>query len=158
MGGLFQTSKKDRDWQAYAAPPPPPRPVVLRPVPDAAPTSRNSDREPIFDAGHAPTDKGHPFDASLEICEVDDRDQPGAPWPARGRTLSRSALTFRTRRMCYEGRRLLVAVHMIDDKPVLLFGHVARCDYQGAGQYLVDLQLAPIPDRHELRTWLGSRG
>ncbi|MBL9031220.1 MAG: hypothetical protein JNM80_05885 [Phycisphaerae bacterium] len=116
-------------------PPPPPRAVERKQEPSAS-----------------------KFDAELDVCELDDRDRPGPAWAARGRELGRSHLVFRSRRMCYQGRRVLVAVHLIDDTPLPLFGQVAACEYDGEGQYRVELELLRVPERAEVSAWLSSRG
>lgn len=96
----------------------------------------------------------HRFDADLDLAEVDERHRPGPAWSARGQALSRSRLIVRTRRMCYPGRRLLVAVHLIDHRPVLLFGSVSTCEYDRDGLYCLDLELAPVPNSPDIATWL----
>ncbi len=60
--------------------------------------------------------------------------------------------------MCYVGRTLLVAVHLIDDKPVALMGTVHHCDYDGEGQYRVDIDLVPVTHDPEIQAWLNARG
>lgn len=98
------------------------------------------------------------FDAELDLCELDDRDRPGPTWSGKGRELSRSNLVFRSRRMCHCGRRVLVAVHLIDDKPVPLFGRVLTCEYDGDGLYRVELELQKPPERAEVADWISKRG
>jgi hypothetical protein len=97
---------------------------------------------------------GHEFDAELDGSELDDRDRPGPTWTAHGKRLSRSNLSFRTRRMSYAGRRLLLAIHLIDSQPVPLFGVVRTCEYDGEGMYLMDLDLMPVPDKPDIQEWL----
>jgi hypothetical protein len=134
-------------------PPPPPRPA----------TSFFDDDEDKTTAMAAPVKvnfkrpSGVRFDAELDMCELDDRDRPGPVWTARGRELSRSHLLVRTRRMCYAGRRVLVAVHLIDDLPVPLFGKVINCDYDVDGLYKVELELLRVPDRPEIAIWMNQR-
>lgn len=98
------------------------------------------------------------FDAELDLCELDERDRPGPTWTGRGRELSRSTMSFRSRRMCYPGRRILAAVHLIDDSPVALFGRVLNCEYDGDGLYKVELELQRAPERPEVSAWIDSRG
>lgn len=88
--------------------------------------------------------KVYPFDAELEMAELDERGKSGTPWSARARTLSRSAMTVCSRRMCYVDRRVLVAVHRVDDEPVILLGRVADCRYESDGLHTIDLELLPI--------------
>lgn len=101
---------------------------------------------------------GHPFAAELDVCELDDRYRPAQTWAARGLELGHAHLTFRSRRMCYPARLLLVAVHLIDDRPIPLFGRVQVCDYDGDGLYKVELELLPVPNRPEFREWAKNRG
>jgi hypothetical protein len=96
------------------------------------------------------------FDAELDLAELDDRERPGPTWPAKGRELGRSHLILRTRRMCYLNRRILIAVHLIDDRPVPLFGKVVNCEYDGDGLYKVDLDLMRVPERPEIAAWLDT--
>jgi hypothetical protein len=60
--------------------------------------------------------------------------------------------------MCYVGRQVLVAIHLIDDRPVPLMGRVFSCEYDGEGQYKISLELLPIPERIEIRDWIMARG
>ena len=60
--------------------------------------------------------------------------------------LSRSTLSFKSRRMCYEGRELVVAVHLVDDRPVALFGVVSKSEYEGEGLYRTTLSLQEMPE------------
>jgi hypothetical protein len=98
------------------------------------------------------------FDAELDLSELDDRDRPGATWCGRGRELSRSHLVMRSRRMCHLNRRILAAVHLIDDKPVPLLGRVIGCEYDGDGLYRVELELMKVPERSEVVQWIIDRG
>jgi hypothetical protein len=74
----------------------------------------------------------------------------------RGAELSRSALTFRSRRMCYEGRQVVVAVHLVDDRPVALFGVVSKSEYEGEGLYRTMLTLQEMPESEFIRAWIDS--
>lgn len=98
------------------------------------------------------------FRAELDLAELDDRRRPGARWSGRGVELSRSQLILKSKRMCYEGRLLLVAVHMIDDRPVPLFGQVKSCDYDGEGLYKTELSLLELPDEEPVRQWAKTQG
>ena len=146
MGSLF--SDKTDVRRAVGPPPPPPRPAssFLEADPEPPPPARKPGK-PI----------GVRFDAELDLSELDDRDRPGPVWTARGRELSRSHLILRSRRMCYQGRRVLVAVHLIDDKPVPLVGRVTACEYDGDGLYRVDLELIQVPTKPEITQWIEER-
>ncbi|QYU68041.1 hypothetical protein J4558_24850 [Leptolyngbya sp. 15MV] len=91
------------------------------------------------------------------MSELDERDRPGPTWAARGRELSRSHMIIRSRRMCYANRRILVAVHLVDDLPVPLFGRVINCEYDGDGLYRVELELMKVPDKPEIALWIHMR-
>jgi hypothetical protein len=97
------------------------------------------------------------FQAEIEAAELDDRARPGPVFEAITRELSRSHLVVTTRRMCYIGRVLVMAIHRIDDRPVPLMGRVVTCDYEIDGLYRVDLDLMPIPPQSNLRQWADSR-
>ncbi|USN99360.1 MAG: hypothetical protein H6810_01400 [Phycisphaeraceae bacterium] len=106
------------------------------------------DADATADRGAAATPGGpvYPFDAELEMAEVDERGKLGTPWSARSRTLSRGSLTVTSRRMCYPGRRVLVAIHRVDDEPMVLLGRVVDCAYESDGLYLLELELLPMND------------
>lgn len=97
------------------------------------------------------------FDAELDVSEVDERLRPGAVWTVRGREIGRSRLIFMSRRMCYPGRLIIAAVHLIDDRPVPLFGKALTCEYEADGLYKVELELIPIPDCDTLAAWVAAR-
>ncbi len=144
MGALFSATRNR--YTASKPPPPPPRPVsFFDEDPDPTPASQR------------PTLAGIRFDAELDLSELDDRDRPGPTWSGRGRELGRSHIVIRTRRMCYQNRRVLVAVHLIDDEPVPLLGRVTDCEYDGDGLYRVELELMRVPDRPEISAWIVAR-
>lgn len=101
--------------------------------------------------------EGAPFLAELDLAELDDRRKPGGVWVGRGFSLSRSHLTLRSRRMCYQGRQLLVLVHLVDDKPAPLFGQVRSCDYDSEGMYRTVLELLAMPVDAEVQAWIRDR-
>lgn len=147
MGALFSDNVRQSRRPAYEpAPLPPPGAVGSffddEPAPAAPPLKRPS---------------GIRFDAELDLSELDDRDRPGPVWIARGRELGRGHMVFRSRRMCYLGRRILAAVHLVDDKPVPLFGRVTSCEYDVDGLYKVELELLAVPERAEISAWLDAR-
>lgn len=100
---------------------------------------------------------GAPFVAELDLAELDDRFRPGPRWTGRGHELSRSHLVLRSKRMCYDGRSLVVLVHLVDDRPVSLFGRVTECEYDADGLYKTRIELAVMPDAPELAAWLRAR-
>ncbi|MEO1007037.1 MAG: hypothetical protein AAFX79_00550 [Planctomycetota bacterium] len=164
-------------WDQWGAVPPPPKlpstatgdagpsaaaaPPVAAPQPVPDPAAAEPMGEPGDDAASpdavtaAPT--FHDFDAEVDLAELDDRIRPVTTWSARATSVSRSAMSIRSRRMCYRDKVLLIAVHLIDDKPVVLAGRVASCDYGGDGLYLVELDLMPKPESDEVRAWEHER-
>ena len=160
MGSLF-SDNRSKEWDAYSHVPPPPgapAPRAKAAEPIAIP-EREATREPthsVSPQGVRP--KGHPFDAELDASEIDERGRPQQTWTARSRSLSRGNLVIRSRRMTYPGREIVLAVHLIDGEPVGLYGRVVSCEYDGEGQYVVDLDLMPLPERGEIRAWLQQVG
>lgn len=129
------------------------------PPPPSGPTYFS---EPEPEAGQKPAARtrphGHRFEAEIEVSEMDDRQRPGLPWPARTRELSRSAIVMVSRRMCYPNRLLLLAVHRIDDRPVPLFARVVDCEYEADGLYRVEVDLLPIPPHGPVAEWAMTKG
>lgn len=129
------------------APPPPGGYGHDDDAPAPAPRRRGKSRPP-----------GVPFNAELDASEVDERLRPGPVWTARARELSRSHIVLTTRRMCYVGRMVIMAVHLIDAEPTPLFGRVIECEYDGDGLYRLDIEMQERPDHRELKLWLAARG
>lgn len=125
----------------------------VAPPPSGAQTPAPTQR-PASSAGRSK--RGHRFEAEMDVAELDDRGRPVSTWSARGRELERSKLTFMSRRMCYPGRQVVVAVHLIDASPVPLFGKVGACEYEGDGLCRVDLELAEVPEDKPIRDWLDA--
>lgn len=94
------------------------------------------------------------FKAELDLAELDARGRPGPSWPGRGMDISRGALWFRSRKLCYPDRELLLAVHLVDDQPTPLCGLVAKCDYDGEGLYVTHLKLKSLPRSDLVKQWL----
>jgi hypothetical protein len=139
------------DRAPQAAPAPQPPPIAPEPEPSRAAGPEAGDEE----AKPAPT--FHDFNAELDVAELDERLRPVTTWAARAISVNRSTLGFRSRRMCYAKKLLLVAVHLLDDKPLVLAGRVTSCDYDGEGLYIVDLELMPKPTSEEIRLWEAQR-
>lgn len=97
------------------------------------------------------------FSAELDMAELDDRERPGTTWIARAQQLSRSNVVILSRRMCYIGRTVVMAVHLIDAEPVPLFGKVHSCEYDAEGMYRLDVDLEPLPESRRLDEWLKAR-
>lgn len=132
--------------------------LPLEPEPDhldgAPATASPGESKPGEKPSQTPRPNGRRFAAELDVCELDDRSRPGSAWAARAVELSTSHLVFRSRRMCYPERLLIVAVHLIDDQPVPLFGRVHNCEYIGEGQHRVDIDLLPIPRHSGIEAWV----
>lgn len=106
--------------------------------------------------GARPT--GHPFVADADASELDDRNRPSPKWAVRTCELSRNHLVFYSRRMIYEGRQVMLAIHLVDDRPVVLGGKVVSCDYEGGGRHRIDVDLVHIPPSEPLARWAESPG
>ena len=103
-----------------------------------------------------PRPRGRPFDAEIDVAEIDDRGRPGPVFSGRAKTLSRANIVLSTRRMCYVDKELMIAVHLIDDTPIPLYGRVFSCSYDGEGRHVVDVDLLPIRDERSMRAWAES--
>lgn len=113
------------------------------------------------EGSHAPAarsaSKGtFPFKAELDLAELDERGRPGPMWAGRATELSRSQLMFRSRKMCYDGRELMIAVHLVDDRPVALYGVVHRSEYDGDGLYATVVDLATLPETDAIHAWVAA--
>ena len=60
--------------------------------------------------------------------------------------------------MSYPGRRMLLAVHLIDAQPTPLMGEVVACEYHADGLYRIDLTLLPVPDLESFAAWFAAAG
>ncbi|MBY0113586.1 MAG: hypothetical protein K2Y21_12250 [Phycisphaerales bacterium] len=105
-----------------------------------------------------PRPNGNRFQAELDLAELDERDRPGMTWQAKTLELSRSNLVLVSRRMCYIGRHLAMAIHLIDDRPVPLLGRVVSCEYNDDGLYRIDLDLLKIEEGHSVYEWAHTSG
>jgi hypothetical protein len=97
-----------------------------------------------------------PFKADIDLAELDDRGRPGPGWAGKACELSRNHIVFRSRRLCYENREIVVAVHLVDDRPAPLFGRVGKCEYDGDGLYKTTLNLAAVPLDEPIVLWLAG--
>ena len=166
-------------WDEWGAVPPPPKvppttsarveaprasspPQAPKPAGDPEPLP-----EPSSEFDPPPAEQGaqepvgpptfHEFDAELDVGELDERLRPVTTWTARATSVNRSSLSFKSRRMCYAKKMLIIAVHLIDDKPTVLAGRVTECDYIGEGLYQVDVELMPKPESEDIRAWEAQR-
>jgi hypothetical protein len=131
-------------------------------IPVASGRSRESTSAEPPRLGHSPDRRPaqspgvFTFKADLDLTELDTRGRPGANWPGKGIDICRSALWFRSKKLCYPDRELLIAVHLVDDQPTPLCGTVARCDYDGEGLYVTHLKLQNLPRTDVVKAWLIS--
>ena len=100
--------------------------------------------------------KGHAFAAAITMTEMDMRERTGMHWPAKGLRLSRSHVVLRCRRMCHMGRKVVLAIHLIDSEPTPLMGHVVACEYLGNGEHGVAVKLMPMEDNPLIADWVSS--
>lgn len=129
-----------------AVPPPPAGPSL---------TSRQQAQARDEPAAQPPAQRGEPvktgesrvfpFDAELEMAEIDS-GKAGLAWSARARTLSTSSLTITSRRMCYVDRLVVIAVHRLDNEPMMLLGRIADCGYESDGLYVIEVELLPTDE------------
>lgn len=105
-----------------------------------------------------PRPNGNRFQAEVDLAELDERERAGMLWQARTLELSRSNLVVISRRMCYIGRQLAMAIHLIDDRPVPLLGRVVSCEYNDDGLYRIDADLLKIEEGHNVYEWAHAAG
>jgi hypothetical protein len=147
------------DWDyepaAVAAPPPPPPPPGVRAEANSTPVT--AAHSGVTKSSPSSVGKGHPFDAEIEVGEIDERGRPGSAWAARGREVSRERLVLMSRRMVRLGCLVIVAVHMVDDEPMPLFGKVIECEYEAEGLHRIIVEFRPTPWDTDLRAWMAER-
>jgi len=117
---------------------------------------RQKQAEPS-EAHEADGPRSFPFSAEIDLTELDTRYRPGLSWSGRAVEVGPSHVVFRSRRMCYEERRILIAVHLIDAMPVALYGEVVACEYDGEGMYRTELALLHVPELDVVSDWIVSR-
>lgn len=100
--------------------------------------------------------KGHPFAAVITMAELDSTERIGIPWQVKGVRLSRSHVVLQSRRMCHLGRKVVLAVHMIDSVPTALMGKVVGCEYTTQGKHAVAVELAVMEENPEISEWVHS--
>lgn len=98
--------------------------------------------------------RSHSFDATVDLSELDDRQRPGPSWCARGDQLSRAHLVVLSKRMVHPERRILIAIHLVDDRPAILFGRVESCSYQADGLHRIRIEFQPVPNNEAIRDWI----
>jgi hypothetical protein len=124
---------------------------------ERAPVSQAVTGELDSPVAELPRREGLPFRAALDLAELDERGRPGTTWTGRACELSRSHLVFRSRRMCYPGRLVVLAVHLVDDSPVALCGQVVECEYDGVGLHRTRMNLLRMPDSEPVNDWVELR-
>ncbi|MEM8758295.1 MAG: hypothetical protein AAGF47_11000 [Planctomycetota bacterium] len=100
------------------------------------------------------------FSADLDMCELGERSRPSPAWTVRGVSISRSHIRVSSRRMCYVGAQVGVAVHLVDDRPCVLHGVVEFCEYDADGRYAIEIALVAARDdrvKLALREWFQTR-
>jgi hypothetical protein len=100
--------------------------------------------------------KGHPFAAVITMAELDATERIGVPWQVKGVKLSRSHVVIQSRRMCHLGRKVVLAVHMIDAVPTALLGKVVGCEYTTQGRHAIGIELVVMEENPEINEWVTS--
>lgn len=94
------------------------------------------------------------FGVQLLIHELDEAGNPGEPSTCTGFDISRSGLGIRSRRMFYEGRKVLIQVILPTVRPRYLCGIVKYSRYTYKGTYHIGIEFCPLPQTDGMRTWL----
>ncbi len=135
-----------------AAPPPPTAPSQFDEFEDLQAT-RKRRRRREYEERPATV----PFTAELDVTELDERRRPGPTWTAKACEIGTARVVIRARRMCYRGRQLLIAVHLIDDKPTPLYGVVHECVYDCDGLHRIDIDLEHVPTEvPAVKDWIAA--
>ncbi len=106
----------------------------------------------------APKPVGVPFHADLDLTELDEFGRPMLTFKAKATELGESHICIRSRRMCYTTRRIIAAMHALDDQPVPLYGEVHASEYDGDGLYLTRVGILELPELPVLVKWLKENG
>lgn len=101
---------------------------------------------------------GHRFTADADASELDERMRPTPKWSVQTCELGRNHVVFYSRRMVYEGQRVILAIHLVDDRPVVLAGKVVSCDYEGGGIHRIDVDLVHVPRSVAIDRWAETPG
>ncbi|MCE7974563.1 MAG: hypothetical protein DYG92_09640 [Leptolyngbya sp. PLA1] len=108
-------------------------------------------------ASPPPFENGRQFRADADVAELDDKGRPGLAWAVTTTHLGRANLSISSRRLVYEGRVLVLAVHLLDATPTLLCGRVKSCTYAGESSHLIVMDLLPTPADETITRWLMGR-
>lgn len=108
-------------------------------------------------AAPPPFENGRLFRADADVSELDDKGRPGPAWTVTTTHLGRANLSISSRRLVYEGRVLVLAVHLLDATPTLLCGRVKSCAYSGDSSHLIVMDLLPAPADETITRWLMGR-
>jgi len=138
---LGSRTRRSRSGSIGSVAPPPPSAHTRFDEFEDLPASKKRRQRKEYDERPATV----PFNAELDVTELDERRRPGPTWAARACEIGTSRIVIRTRRMCYRDRALLIAVHLIDDTPTPLFGIVHECVYDCDGMHRIDLDLEHVP-------------
>ncbi len=110
----------------------------------------------VLESGTRPV--GHRFTADADASELDERMRPTPKWAVQMCELGRNHVVFYSRRMVYEGQRMILAIHLLDDCPVVLAGKVVSCDYEGGGSHRIDVDLVHVPASVVIDRWAETPG
>ena len=105
-----------------------------------------------------PKPPGVAFHADLDLTELDEFGRPMLTFKAKATELGESHICIRSRRMCYTTRRIIAAMHALDDHPVPLYGEVVCSEYDGNGLYLTRVNMLDLPSLPVLTEWLKDNG
>jgi len=108
-------------------------------------------------ASPPPFENARPFRADADVSELDDKGRPGPAWTVTTTHLGRANVSISSRRLVYEGRVLVLAVHLLDATPTLLCGSVKSCIYAGEASHLIVMDLLPTPADDTITRWLMGR-
>jgi len=103
-----------------------------------------------------PLPSGAPFEAELDLTELDERGRPMLTFIAKSTELGTGHICFRSRRMCYAGRKVIAVLHMVDDEPVPLYGEVLLSEYDCEAMYITRIRILALPKNSVVQGWLAE--
>lgn len=103
--------------------------------------------------------RGHarlPFGVRVAVHELDDVGVPGEATVCEGHDISRSGVGLRSRKMFYEGRKVILSLTIPSMQPKYMCGVVKYSRYTYRGLYHVGIQLCALPQTESVRAWMQS--
>ena len=96
------------------------------------------------------------FTTRVWVHELDDSNAPGEGHVADAADISRSGMGFRSRRMYYIGRTIVIILTLSTERKPM-FGIVRSSRYTYGGQHHVGVEFCAKPPGDRLHAWIEAR-